>query len=279
MILVTGASGTIGGEVVRLLVERGERVRAMSRDPERVRVPGVEAVAGDFDRPESLADAAAGAAAVFLLTAPTAPIADHDRAMVDAARAAGVPRVVKLSAIRAKGLDDSSFHLAGERAVQEAAPAWTILRPSSFASNTLGWAALLRAGRPVPNATGDAAQGVVDPRDIAEVAVRALTGDGHDGRTYTLTGPEAVSVPEQAAILAEVLGRPVPVEDLTPEQHRERLLATGWAPSFVDFAVRGSALARSGGNTTVTGDVAEVLGRPARTYRDWARDHRDAFLG
>jgi uncharacterized protein YbjT (DUF2867 family) len=278
MILVTGASGTVGGEVVRLLVGRGATVRAMSRDPERVRVPGVEAVRGDFDEPGSLGAAVAGAEAVFLLTAPTAPIADHDGAMVAAARAAGVARVVKLSAIRAPGLDDASFHLTGERAVQDSGLGWTILRPSSFASNTLGWAPVIRAGRAVPNPTGDGGQGVVDPRDVAEVAVEALATGRHDGRTYTLTGPAALSIPDQVAVLAEVLGRPVPTEDVSPEDHRARLLALGWEPGFVDFAARANALARAGGNTTVTGDVARVLGRPPRTYRDWAADHRGAFL-
>lgn len=277
MILVTGASGTIGGEVVRLLTERGVAVRAMTRDPGRVRVVGVEVVRGDFDEPASLAAAAAGADAVFLVTVPVVPGADHDGAMAAAARAAGVPKVVKLSAIRAPELDDVSLHLPGERTVREGVPAWTILRPSAFASNTLRWVDPIRAGRPVPNATGAGAQGVVDPRDVAAVAVEALTDGGHDGRIYTLTGPEALSVPEQAATLAEVLGRPVPVRELDPARHRERL--SGLPPSFVDFSVRANALIRNGGNATVTGDVAEVLGRPAVGYRDWATDHREAFGG
>ncbi len=126
--------------------------------------------------------------------------------------------------------------------------------------------------------TGDGASGVIDPRDIAEVAVRALLDAGHAGRTYTLTGPEAISVPGQAAVLAEVLGRPVPTRDLSPEQTRD-FLRTAWGMDGIraESALTGLAFVRAGGNAVVTEDTQQVLGRPARTYREWAEDHREAF--
>ncbi|MGY4979082.1 NAD(P)H-binding protein [Streptomyces sp. 900105755] len=283
MILVTGATGTIGRDVVRQLAARGAKVRALTRDPARATVPaGVEVVRGDHADPASLAAALAGATAAFLLR-PPGPDAGQDAALVAAAREAGVERLVKLSAIatgEAGSGPSAHWHVAGERAVRESGLAWTVLRPSSFASNTLTWLQALRAGEPVPNMTGDGASGVIDPRDIAEVAVRALLDAGHTGRTYTLTGPEAITVPGQADVLAGVLGRPVPVRDLSPDETRD-FLRTAWGMegARADGVLTGLAFVRSGGNAVVTEDVREVLGRPARTFREWAEDHRDAFAG
>ncbi len=281
MILVTGATGTIGSDVVRQLAGRGAKVRALTRDPAKAQLPaGVEVVRGDYGDPASLDAASAGATAVFLLR-PPGPDEGQDAALVAAARAAGADRLVKLSAI-ATGEPDSgpsgSWHVAGERAVRDSGLAWTVLRPSSFASNTLTWLQALRAGEPVPNMTGDGASGVIDPCDIAEVAVRSLLDAGHAGRTYTLTGPEAITVPGQAAVLAEVLGRPVPTRDLSPDETRA-FLRTAWGmdETRADGVLTGLAFVRAGGNAVLTEDVAEVLGRPARTFRTWAADNKGLF--
>ncbi|MFF8424466.1 SDR family oxidoreductase [Streptomyces sp. NPDC016566] len=283
MILVTGATGTIGSDVVRQLAARGEKVRALTRDPAKARVPaGVEVVRGDYLDPGSLAGAMAGVTAVFLLR-PPGPEEGQDPALVEAARAAGVRRLVKLSAI---GTGDPEvgpagrWHVAGERAVRDSGTEWTVLRPSSFASNTLSWVEALGWGEPVPNMTGDGESGVIDPRDVAEAAVRALLEDGHAGRTYTLTGPEAIGVPGQASVLASVLGRPVATRDLSPEETREHLLtAWGFDEAQAEGVLTGTAFVRGGGNAIVTEDVPQMLGRPARTYREWAQDHKEAFSG
>ncbi|MEU0596955.1 NAD(P)H-binding protein [Streptomyces sp. NPDC006393] len=283
MILVTGATGTIGSDVVRQLAARGEKVRALTRDPAKARVPaGVEVVRGDYRDPGSLEAALTGVTAAFLLR-PPGPDEGQDAALVAAAGAAGVGRLVKLSAIgTGEGASGPSalWHLKGERAVRESGAAWTVLRPSSFASNTLSWVPALRAGEPVPNLTGDGASGVIDPRDVAAVAVRALVESVHAGRTYTLTGPEAISVPGQAAVLAAVLGRPVPTRDLSPDETRA-FLRTAWGMEGdrADGVLAGVAFVRDGGNAVVTDDVPEVLGRPARTFRAWAEDNRGIFGG
>ncbi|MFJ4649859.1 NAD(P)H-binding protein [Nocardia sp. NPDC088792] len=281
MIVITGATGTIGSEVVRQLAGRGEKVRAVTRDPERARVPeGVEVVRGDYADPASLAAAFAGAEAAFLVGQVTLDNSDVDAKLIAAARDAGVARLVKLSAI---GTGDTvlgpfaTWHMPGERAISESGRVWTILRPSSFASNTLSWVAPIKAGKPVPNMTGTGAQGVIDPRDIAAVAVEALTSDDHAGRVYTLTGPEPLSVPQQAATLGAALGREIEVDDIPLEQVREALLAAGRSEAFADRATAGQTFIRNGGNTTVTRDVERVLGRAPRTYADWARDHAAAF--
>ncbi|WP_380280862.1 NAD(P)H-binding protein [Kitasatospora purpeofusca] len=263
MILVTGATGTIGSHVVRLLTEGGLPFRAMSR---RERPGGVRA---DFDDPASLARAVAGVDTVFLLTVPPTPTADHDIALVTAARAAGVRKIVKLSAIgsgeRFDGATVGAWHLAAEEAIEASGLVWTMLRPPSFASNVLWHRALIQAGEPIPNLTGDSRQAVVDPRDVAAVAVAAMTGDAHDGRRYDLTGPELLTFADQAAILEGVLERPVRITDTNALDRLPAGMRTGvgWA--------------RAGGAAYVTDHVPRVLGRPAGTFEQWARDHREAF--
>jgi uncharacterized protein YbjT (DUF2867 family) len=281
MILITGATGTIGREVTRLLAARGEQVRAMTRDLARARTlpAGVEVVRGDFSDHESLACAAAGAKVLFLLSAPGPSMILHDTAMLAAAQAAGVGKVVKLSAIGTGEKADTKvgdWHLPGEQAVRSSGMEWTVLRPSSFASNTLRWAASIQAGDPIPNTMATGVEGVVDPRDVAEVAARARTSADHGG-LYTLTGPELLSVPDLALVLGEVLGRTVATVDISLEAYRERLLASGLDPAFVEVAVNGSRLVAEGGNARLTGEVEQVLGRPPRTFTTWAYDHRAAF--
>ncbi len=280
MILVTGATGTIGSELVRHLAARGEKVRALTRDPRKARMPAdVEVVRGDYLEPASLDAAMSEVTAAFLVGLP-GPSAQHDGPLVAAARAAGVGRLVKLSAI---GTGDpevgptGEWHVEGERAVRESGAQWVVLRPSSFASNTLSWAQALRAGEPVPNMSGAGAQGVVDPRDVAEAAAVALLDERRADRTYTLTGPETISVPGQAQVLAGLLGRPVPTRDLTSDEVRAHVLQWWQDEAVADGVAVSSAFVRRGGNAVVTEDVPRLLGRPARTYREWARDHRGAF--
>ncbi|MFD0207439.1 MULTISPECIES: NAD(P)H-binding protein [Saccharothrix] len=255
----------------------------MTRNPGAVRAePGVDLVRADFDDPASLAAAVADVRAVFLLTAPTSPTPAHDLAMLETARSAGVTTVVKLSAIgTGETIGDNqtvgAWHLQAEQAVRSGGMAWTVLRPSSFASNVLRFAHTINAGHPVPNTTGTATQGVIDPRDVAAVAAEALTTPGHAGRTYTLTGPELLSVPDQAAILESVLNRPVTTVDLPLDIAREQMLQHGTDPSAVDAAITGMAWARAGHNAILTQDVPRILGRPAATFATWVHDHQDAF--
>ncbi|HWO63253.1 MAG TPA: NAD(P)H-binding protein [Umezawaea sp.] len=269
MILISGATGTIGSEVVRQLADLGVPLRAMSR-----KGGGLHGVRADFDDPASLRRAVDGVDALFLLTAPATATSRHDVAMLDAARDAGVAKVVKLSAIgtgstTADGRVIGEWHLAGEEAVRASGAAWTILRPSSFASNVLRLAA---DGR-LANLTGDGKQGVVDPRDVAAVAVAALTADGHAECTYTLTGPELLSVPEQAARLGRLLGRLVEIVEVSAEH----VLGSGVDRSAAEEVARGTAWVREGHNAVVTDDVERVLGRPPRRFTDWVRDHLALF--
>ncbi|MBF6164362.1 NAD(P)H-binding protein [Streptomyces gardneri] len=280
MIVITGATGTIGSEIIRQLAERGEPVRAVTRDPGRARVPaGVEVVRGDYFDLASIAEAMSGARVAFFVGVLGPEYVEADRALITTARDAGVGRLVKLSAI---GTGDAglgrvgTWHLSGEQAARDSGVEWTILRPSSFASNTLSWADAIRSGQPVPNMTGDAAQGVIDPRDVAGVAVEALVSSGHAGRIYDLTGPELRTTHDLAATLAAVAGRPVDVVDIPEAEAREYMLASGMSVEYADGALAGQAYVRAGGNAIVTANVARILGR-ARTFAEWATDHASAF--
>ena len=281
MILITGATGTIGSEVVRQLAARGEKVRALTRDPARAQVPdGVEVVRGDYREPASVQAALAGVTALFAVAVLGPDDAETDATLFAWAREAGVRRVVKLSAI---GTGDPAvgpagqWHLGGEQSLLSSGLEWTVLRPSAFASNTLSWAEAIRAGQPVPNMTGSGTQGVVDPRDVSEVAVETLLATGHTGRTYTLTGPELLTTVDQAAALSSVLGRPVTTVDVPPDALREQFLQSGASEIYAEGVLAGTAYIRAGGNAVVTQDAREVLGREPRTYAEWARDHQEAF--
>ncbi|MFD9944190.1 NAD(P)H-binding protein [Nonomuraea sp. NPDC059023] len=276
MILITGATGTIGSEVTRLLAEAGVPARAMTRDPGKVAGPAVQ---GDFGDVRSLEAAVTGVSAALLLTPFGPEIAARDRAFVDVAAGAGVKRIVKISAIGAGDSEDpedvAGMHAAGERALTGSGVEWTIVRPSMFATNALGWAEMVKAGQPIPNMTGDGRQGIVDPRDIAAVAVAALTGSEHHGRVYEVTGPDLLTTHDQAELIGRAIGRRVETVDVPIE----RAVAQIADPAYAKAAAKGWAFIAAGGNAVVTTAVRDVLGRPARSFESWARDNKAAFGG
>lgn len=282
MILITGASGTVGSKVLRILATRGVRVRAMTRNPAKIPASArVDVVQADFDDPASLPRALAGVQTVFLLTAPNSPTPRHDLALLNAARTAGVTRVVKLSAIgTGEKFGDhtiGAWHLKAEQAVRDSGMAWTLLRPSTFASNSLWWADAIKAGKPIPNPTGTGRQGIIDPGDVAAVAAECLLSPAHNRLTYTLTGPDLLSVPDQAACLARVLGRTVKTTDQGLDDAAEQMRAAKMDESVVSTFISGIAWARAGHNAITTDDVATILHRPATAFPTWAREHKDAF--
>jgi uncharacterized protein YbjT (DUF2867 family) len=283
MILVTGATGTIGSRVSSLLTARDVPFQAMTRDPSRLRSrPGVDVIAADYEDPTSLAGAVTGVETLFLLTVAIPPSPQHDLAMLSAARRAGVTRVVRLSAIASgehapDGGVVGAWHAQADEAVQASGMAWTLLRPTTFASNSLWWADAIRAGQPIPNMTGTGQQGIVDPADVAAVAVEALLSPTHASKVYTLTGPELLSVHDQAAILAAALGRDVEVSDTPPDEARRLMLASGMDRDAVEAMSHGMSYVRGGHNAVVTDDVTRLLGRPPTTFATWVSGNLTAF--
>ncbi|MFD4253684.1 NAD(P)H-binding protein [Amycolatopsis thermoflava] len=270
MFLVTGATGTAGGAVVRELARSGEPVQALVRKPDAV-VPGAEPVVGDLNDPASVPFE--GVTGVFLLSG----YADMP-GLLARARSAGVERVVLLSGGSAAlaDLDNavSRYMTLSERAVRESGLAWTFLRPRAFMSNALRWLPQLRAGDEVRVQYPEVPAACVDPGDIAAVAVRALRG-GHEGRIYDLTGPEALLPAQQVAVLGRVLGRDLRAVGLSDEETRAEMAAAmpaEYVEAFAQFYAEGRL-----DEATVHPDVAEVTGRPPRTFEQWARENADAF--
>lgn len=276
MILITGASGHVGSQVVSLLAGAGHQVRALSRTPERTVWPaGVEAVRGDLADPATLPAALAGVDAVFLFAAP-----GSGPAFAAAARDAGVRKVVLLST---GALDDpdaqdgpiAAYHGEIEAALRDSGLAWTFLRPGTFAANTLMWAGQTRGGDVIRGAYAGATAAPVHEADIAEVAVAALLDDAYAGQVLRLTGPESLTHAEQARILGEALGRPIVFEELPAEVARQAMSA--YVPSAILASIFAYWSASVGRAAETTVDVEKVTGRPARSYRDWVLDHAAAF--
>ncbi|MGY2011556.1 NmrA family NAD(P)-binding protein [Nocardia gipuzkoensis] len=269
MILVTGATGNVGAEVVRALAAAGEPVRALMRNV-RASVPeGVEAVAGDLAAPRTLDFE--GVRAVFLL--PGYP------GVAQAAAKAGVEHIVQLSGVSAGTGDTSNavtrYMMAAEQEVTECGAAWTMLRPCAFASNALRWLPQLRDGDVIRAPFPTVSVASLDPQDLGAVAATALRGNSHHGEILWPTGPEPLTPADQVAILADVTGRPLVCEGLTDDAARAQLLETTpveYVDAFFDFYVDGAI-----DESIVRPTVAEVLGRAPRTFRDWATDHAAAF--
>lgn len=273
-ILVTGARGHVGRAVLDALVAAGQDVRASSRDATTLDVPTAK-VSADLEDPSTLDAALDGVESVFLYTRPSGI-----EGFVKAAEAAGVRHVVLLSSGATLEPDSAHSRIARmHRAVEEAliaAPfAETILNPGAFATNVLGWRADIAEGvvrTPYP----DSRIGAVHEQDMGAVAAKILADGSHFGEALQLTGPEPISFREQAAVLADVLGRPLPVEELTPEQATERMVALGWPPEVPPGVLR--VWERTTREPSVVTDVVrEVTGHAPRTFRQWAEDHRADF--
>src|SRR5712692_3802751 len=213
MIVVTGATGHIGSELVRLLSGKGLSVRAVTRDPHRAQLlPGVEWVEGDLRDAPSLAGLFRGADRMFLLTSNSEDMRTLQVNAIQAARVAGVAHVVKGSALGASDHSKSPIgkaHYEVESALQESGMAWTILRPHVFMQNFHVMAPTIAREGKIRAASGEGKIPFIDARDIAAVAAITLTSAGHEGKKYVLTGPEALSYVEVARIIGDAIGRPV----------------------------------------------------------------------
>ncbi|MEN3540108.1 NAD(P)H-binding protein [Microbispora sp. ZYX-F-249] len=270
MIVVTGATGNVGGRLVALLAAAGERVTAVSRRAAAL-PEGVRHVRADLEDPAGLKDALDGADALFLLVAGQDP-----QAILDAARAGGVRRVVLLSSQGAGTRPQFYGHPAAfEDAVRRSGLEWTILRPGGFHSNAYAWAESVRGGRTIAAPFGDVGLPTVDPDDIAEVAAAVLREDGHAGRVYELTGPAPTTPRERAAAIGDALGTPVRFTEQTREEARAQMLH--FMPEQVvegTLAILGEPLEAE---RRAGPDVERVLGRAPRSFADWAVRNVAAF--
>ncbi|MFE1349083.1 NAD(P)H-binding protein [Streptomyces sp. NPDC058757] len=276
MILVTGATGNIGSALLKELHARGAGpLRGLTRDADRAAFPeGTEAVEGDLAEPASLKPALTGVRSLFLVSRLGA-----DAGILEAARKAGVEHVVLVSSITVQThphLGPAGENLAVEELLKESGMAWTILRPTQFASNALMWAASIRGGETVRAPYAETALPTIHPADVASVARVALTEPGHHGRTYALTGPEPVTARQQVEAIAAVLGREVPFAEISRRQARAQMVAV-FGPEAAD-----AVLDVTGGDVNpellrVRDTVSRVTGAPARPFRRWAAENADTF--
>jgi uncharacterized protein YbjT (DUF2867 family) len=281
MVLVTGATGHVGRELVRELVRRGEKVRILVRDPARADdLPAVaERVVGDLQDRSSLEVAFEGAKRLFLLV----PGIGHDGAVnaLAAAADAGLAHIVYLSSY-AVALEPmpamGRWHHEREQLIRASGIPATFVRPCGFMSNVMDWLPTLRAGGYVLDPVGPGKAALIDPADIADVAALALTEDGHAGASYTLTGDDPLTVAQQAAVLAAATGIEIEIREVQTTEEVVRFRYPQGVPSELAAAlVEGLQQMRADTEGFCTDTVRRLLGRPPRSFADWCNRNAATF--
>jgi uncharacterized protein YbjT (DUF2867 family) len=270
MTLVTGATGTVGRQVVAELLRLGRPVRALTRDPGKADLPGgVEVVRGDLTDPDGLTAALDGVSGLHLITFGGeyfAPLETGPR-IVELAREAGVRRVTVLNGGGPTPLED---------AVRASDLPWTVVMPVEFMANALEWADGIRTRDEVCEPFTGRLSAMVHEADIGAVAAVALTEDGHAGQEYLVTGPELLTVRDKADAIAAARGRAVRLVELTEAEAVARWRVEGRPQDVIDFLLEVYGDTPPEGRT-VLDTVQKVTGRPARTFAEWARAHAGAF--
>ena len=282
MILVIGATGQVGREVVRQLATAGASLRALVRDPARashIRLPGVDVVVGDLARTETLEPALAGVERVFLASPADPDQVELQGNLVHACKRLGVGHIVKISV--AGGPDAATqigrWHWTTEKQIEASGLGFTMLRPSLFMQQTLRFAPSIASSGSFSLPCGAGEVPVVDCRDVAAVAVKALTGDGHDRRIYDVTGPEALSFEAVAEAIGQAIGKKVSYVHVPPDFARKQMLADGVPRWLADDMLVLFASIREGYGGAPTDTVLRVTGERPRTYLQFARDYAGDF--
>ncbi len=283
MILITGATGNVGREVVKLLLAGGEQVVAVTRHPDKAALPAsAVVVGGDPTHPRTLLKALSDVGAILIspraLGDATAGAATAE--LLAMAASQGAPRVVVLSAATVEYGGGYERFAAAFKAVEDAARAsglpWTFLRSTDYASNSMAWVPQIRATGKVKGAYGDGATSTIHERDVAAVAARALVDPAHVGHTYLLTGPQSLSQRDKVRLIGEAIGREVAWEEISPQQAKEAMLAQG-LPEDVPDRLLGYWSTIGQRQEPSTTAVEQILGRPALTFAEWAVEHAAAF--
>jgi uncharacterized protein YbjT (DUF2867 family) len=281
-LLVTGAGGTVGRQVVKQAADAGLRVRAAVRRkapgqalPQTYSHPNVTPVELDLDRPETFRQALDGVQKLFVLTAVVPQQVEQTRRLVEAAAQAGVEQVIKLSA---GGADPKSpiqlgrWHGEAEEVVKRSGLPWTFVRPCTFMQNFLGSFAPDREGK-IHIPLGQGAVAYVDAADVAAVVVATLKSDGHLGRVYDVTGPEASTIPQIAAAISAVTGRAIRHVDIPEDAARAGMASANLPPWFVQAMLELLSVSKAGYLSAVSPVVRNLTGREPRSFAQFARDH------
>ncbi|MCG3118023.1 MAG: NAD(P)H azoreductase [bacterium] len=284
MILVTGSTGFIGSEVVRLLSQVDVPARALARNPDKgQKLPGITWVAGDLAKPETLPAVFENCTKLFLLTGNVENAVELQHNAIVAARQAGVEHVVKLSAFGASPHSNSligRWHYQIEKELQKSGLAWTMLRPHHFMQNLLAQAENIIKNGVIYSAAGEGKIPFIDTRDIAAVAAVTLTQPEHIGKKYVITGSEAISYRQVTEIIGAEIGRELRYIDESFDEARARLTKAGQPSWLIESSLALAAYQRAGGPTeTITSVVADLTGKPPRTFAEFAHDHAAVFRG
>lgn len=278
-ILVTGATGNVGSRLVRILSSRGASVRAFVRKPGSAAFgPNVEIVSGDLNDEASVRQALTGVGRMYLLAAGE-NLEDLEANAINAAKSAGLELLVKHSVAGAqyKATDIPRWHRAGEERIEASGLPYAFLRPGSFDSNALMWTPTIQSHDTVYGALGETSLPTIDPEDIAEAAAVVLTQPGHAGKVYELTGPESLTSAQQVSIIAAVVGRPLKYVNVPDSAAHDAMLGMGMSPVYVEAMVGLIQTLRGIGRIEPTGDVKTLLGREARTFKQWVEGNIGAF--
>jgi uncharacterized protein YbjT (DUF2867 family) len=284
MIFVTGGTGMVGGEIVRLLSQNGTAARALVRNPKNAKnLPVITWVTGDLGKPETLPAAFEGAKTLFLISSISEYTVALQHNAIEAAREAGVTHIVKLSAFGASNHSKAPigvWHYQIEQEMQESGMEWTILRPHHFMQNLLTQTDYIINDGVVYSDSGDGKIPYIDARDIASVAAVTLTKPGHYGKKYVITGSEALSYRQATEIISNTIGKPLRFVDESPDAARARREREGYPPAIIESFLAIGAYQRAGGKTvTITNVVSDLTGRTPRTFSEFARDHAALFRG
>lgn len=285
-IAVTGATGTIGSRLARKLVAEGQAIQALVRDPEkakRILDSDVKLETCDLAHPRTLRPALEGVEKAFLVTGDIPPGSDKlelEANFIDAAAEAGVRRIVYVSA-RGRGSEPEfairQWHAQSERRLEESGMQWTYLRPIAFMTNLLLSLDSIRSLGAFHLPTGGGRVSVIDPEDIAEVAARTLTEEGHEGSAYTLTGPEALSYEEQAAQLSRAAGREIRFVDVPEQAAREAMASDGLPAELTEALLEFYRLVKDGERDLLSDDFEKVARREPTRFSAWAERNAKAF--
>jgi uncharacterized protein YbjT (DUF2867 family) len=284
MILVTGAGGTVGREVVQVLQREGLPFRAAFHSEAKAalaRHSGLDAVAVDFAKPESLQPALRGVSKFFLLSAATPDLAAQETRVVEQARAAGIGHLVKLSVWRAseEEFTFARWHRASEKAIQASGIPFTFLRPNSYMQNlSTYYVQGIRATQTLALPAGHAKESHIDVRDIASVAARVLSEATHFGHAYDLSGPESLSYHQVASTLSVALGRKITYRDISDAEFTQGMRGSGAPAWLTDAVLEMQHYAKRGQAADVLGSVQQILGRRPIPLDRFARDYSNAFF-
>ncbi|HXP92247.1 MAG TPA: SDR family oxidoreductase [Candidatus Binatia bacterium] len=286
MILVTGATGLNGSELVRRLSERGVAVRALVRDGSKAAwlktLPNVEIVEGDMARPETLAAPLRGVDRAMLISSSDRTMLDVQTNFIEAAKRAGVGHVVKLSGIMPELDSDFRFarmHGEIEQRLEASGLAFTHLRSGEFMPAYFRQVPSIAAKSAFFLPMDDARIASMDVGDLAEVAAIALTRSGHEGKTYRLTGPQALTMAEVAEALSAATGKMIRYVNISPQEHKSANLGRGMPPYLADALVELFAERRNGKEGQVFPDTATILGRAATSFAEFAARNAPIFRG